>query len=1559
MNDDKTYKVALRCTPIADGMSRDQQGRPSKLHISVLLDLIPPKSDLDVIVDIAELPHNISRMLDSNVLKIWRKPKTAPGWTQLPSASMTRFKIGTNQPNVTQIWNAVMTDQGESMIPSLFKALTNTENWENSTTRKAIIEYTNSEPTVAGNATRSNDWYNRLLTDHAAYIMLLRDFNAIPESVKNYSMVSNLLQNSRADYWKRIAMTFEPFMPTNLVDDSGKIAFDLSKPHVEEEIQKSSLNEEQKEFVRHNSFTMFEPPSSHAVPLAPDLLQLEDVNDRRALDTAKRRWFALNSDPRLQTLLGLCVNFEVDATLFKSDEIGLLTAGFGSPDLSASCQTAYRLSFEKNSFQPASEGEYNGASFDLEFGFLVGSERIHVSTFDTSGAMRSSFAQSANRLAAIAEGSRSDHDLDRMPTLRSAGFELSDSKTSEVILRRKRLHTKTRLEQNKANVVDGPIYFAEDLLIGYRVDIERTDTSSGMRIWSSAVARRLYYGSDVDKFDNKSWNDSRLRHRDDGCIRTLVRKMMVEKTPTNQGDSTVEFRDFAKQEMFLWTGESLGLPNHNNQEASQVKDDLNVGITFDFLGGSDGALPVLRVGDKYRFALRACFRHGGGPEFSRIAAERDGSLHDQLSFGASIYDGRANKEPIPFLPCDPVKSPVLAFSAIDPLSRIPVDTPDNQHRLDRVVLFDDIHNRSSLRILLPPKVSFETAEMQKQFDSSTEMVPRGALRHIERMTDGQLPLIGLNSTRNASSESEQESGFGPVVRAGRSPAASPGYYCDAKGREARIRLLRNGLPCDDLPLLPLVVEFWQENQSPNDAKPIAIEFRRGPSKMRGARFIPSKVTSTNREGLIRNVGGVEMIVVVVEVAPGDEIQAEVWCADHSPNSMFTCNQILEVATKSNRREEQSGAVRRILGVLNLGPSDVLSDKLRIQVLTPVKKPIAPPALVPIKINDKEYAFYIARLVSGSAESEWMNILATTSHNYSLEQFSRAGGDVGYVAGWISVARRSTTTVRIQAIWRAFDDETCLTRVKDSVSNEEQWKHTPNLIVREFQPALATELPEAFLNASANDLSKRDEDGIPLMSIGKNELNGSARNIHFELGTQAIRLGIRLIASSRFRNCFRSGEDTEEGSFDSANYPISSFEEDLPRDDVRVVWLPATERPPQPDLCEPKVELVSRVIEHFRNEKKTFSERIWSFRIRIKKGTWYKSGEGELLGLVFLPEDWVSDESYDDVEVQGRPSYGLAVNELLKADEWRRRNIEAYHRHVTAWAVDPATHAGQLQPTMSPSYFNARRVNGSGKITQTGWVRKTSKVLLPFKVPTAKGSLESVPVNVALLGYSPEIDLYTGERFVDLEIQPPDIDSPFVRLSLVRYQPNAVHTKDEDGKSITDLRASSQVVIEPVQLPSVRTVETEWTEAGLKITIIGPAYNRRSPLPQIIQTQFPTENVTISEAESINDVLSQLESHRHRTDVPWMRIRVMRRLAATQDLPDRFVQAAGDDSSELIREVPSIPNGNKGIWSVTIPIKNVKHLYRIFIEEYEYHYKESIGNVELIETPRAFKIEIDP
>lgn len=168
--------------------------------------------------------------------------------------------------------------------------------------------------------------------------------------------------------------------------------------------------------------------------------------------------------------------------------------------------------------------------------------------------------------------------------------------------------------------------------------------------------------------------------------------------------------------------------------------------------------------------------------------------------------------------------------------------------------------------------------------------------------------------------------------------------------------------------------------------------------------------------------------------------------------------------------------------------------------------------------------------------------------------------------------------------------------------------------------------------------------------------------------------------------------------------------------------------------------------------------------------WFSSGEGELLGVVLVPQGGTGNQ-------QPAPPN------------------EAFKPYVTMWGIDPIWDARDLQTSVPLAEQFTKAVN-------------VGKNLSICEVPAT----EVLPgTKVAVAGHKVEYDEGRQLWYCDIEIDPRGAYYPFIRLALARYQP----------KSVENAHLSRVVLAEFAQLAPDRTlVMARTSPTALKVSIRG-------------------------------------------------------------------------------------------------------------------------------------------
>ncbi|MEG3627099.1 hypothetical protein [Streptomyces poriticola] len=228
-------------------------------------------------------------------------------------------------------------------------------------------------------------------------------------------------------------------------------------------------------------------------------------------------------------------------------------------------------------------------------------------------------------------------------------------------------------------------------------------------------------------------------------------------------------------------------------------------------------------------------------------------------------------------------------------------------------------------------------------------------------------------------------------------------------------------------------------------------------------------------------------------------------------------------------------------------------------------------------------------------------------------------------------------------------------------------------------------------------------------------------------------------------------------------------------------IPSSARPTAPRLlyCVPTLSL-----ETVEGPPGTVVRRRRGGGIRVfLDRPWFSSGDGELLGVVLGPT----------------PGVGTPATDALD---------------VTLMGRDPVHRSAEVAAPTVSTFTNAVR-HAEGLVPMT---------------PTA-----SAPT-VTVVGFAPQFDPTGNRWFCDLDLDTGDSYLPFVRLALVRYQPNSIPGAEISPVVVTDLVRT---------LPD-RELRVKLDDAPT-VSVTGPSYDpAESPPPRLTATVQRREDAVTDE-----------------------------------------------------------------------------------------------------------------
>ncbi|WP_405751852.1 hypothetical protein OG232_14835 [Streptomyces sp. NBC_01411] len=349
--------------------------------------------------------------------------------------------------------------------------------------------------------------------------------------------------------------------------------------------------------------------------------------------------------------------------------------------------TAYEL--DSGLFLPASTATISSGLVDLDVKDPAGNPRWQVATVDIDGAV--SRLRDAARTYATdrTDGQTPPANDATLPALRSAGL---------LLMRRDRAeHFAARSDAARANAArddlsDGPPLTADDLVLGYRMDVRLHGAGDSL----SLCRRNATY------FLNK--NPIGPQQLEEGHVKANA-AIRDERTGELRADEVVS----------RWSGWSLAVPRPALGAPLPPAPNPAPALPFDFSWQFEpvpGSLPELRFNTSYSVRLRVADIAGGGLEHDDPAADR--CFSDLTPY--------ARHEPLPAPQIPPPDG--LVVTGADGKPVVHPDALGPGGSIDQLVIRSDLGATSYVdnaeRTLLPPRTTVDLAEQHGRLDGSDE-----------------------------------------------------------------------------------------------------------------------------------------------------------------------------------------------------------------------------------------------------------------------------------------------------------------------------------------------------------------------------------------------------------------------------------------------------------------------------------------------------------------------------------------------------------------------------------------------------------------------------------------------------------------------------------------------------------------------------------------------------------------------------------------------------------------------------------------------------------------------
>lgn len=988
------------------------------------------------------------------------------------------------------------------------------------------------------------------------------------------------------------------------------------------------------------------------------------------------------------------------------------------------------------------------------------------------------------------------------------------------------------------------LFFAEDLVDGYRVDVVAPNGA----VYPGCARSLDYHAFDTLSADLKKVYVS---YRSDGYVAPLARTWTVPTSDPKMAKRVLS----VSQVMVTWTGRQLGLQPGEEAEMSVPGDEekreidpLRARYAFDRARIG----PILRQFGHYRFMLRARKINGSSVPLSaeRVGEFALGSQDDKI--GSGFRDANAADPGYEFGLIEKAPAPTLLVE--DGFPRGHGVDPADRETISSIFVVAGAKD-AKIRWLTSPISGFDLAELQGQFDpASTSAAHRktaerkadyGAYRYLKHTDEGFFPNVKIGEDSIAQA-------FLPIPPS--QELVDAPHFIDATLRTVSARLVATkATPAQALSATSLATDpaFFPEalgpaDVEPDDVVPIRLEIRAlepgEPTNIRLAqRSFPLKIPGAG--GRTLNVP-----TICIDVAEADTVKLELW-SNRTIAAVYANPAIARVVAAANAKglaihsllDPKSDKSRKLFGdFVREQRTSALSDVTTLRIEYPVEKPLEKPREID--------AIKAYRAVD---KAKWTESIAKEGGSDTADAAKIFSG------GRILIDRKSTGEVWAEAFWvdTASKNRVFRTTKPEDPARVEQTglyrRETPILSRRLFTlPPLELPLQGAD-ETDAAYLRRINEIDLLLDDKVQPNANGSpsvrvARALGADFDCDRHRtLAVRLVARSRFApSQSATAANTPAGSASAGGQSAGSeVAADLPEDMtyleesasreacraalgsnmpaanvIKVVML-ATRRPPPPRLTRDKGTLYQRELRTSADGRETSLVHIYRCWL---DGDWFASGDGEKLAVVCRQPRAASLPGWADAQ-------------------------------VSRWGGDTASVPGQKLrvatelPEEDSTYLLAEQIGGATKAEATlVLARKTGEP--EGAEPSIFGDPSDPEAEVAkvdLACLEPKFHDGYGRWYCDIEFKPTGAFKAALKLVLARYQEHAL-----SGRQL-----SQTIAVDAVMLPQPWRFSVRRSGSAVSVVVTGPAYQGRAPMldkmPGIkADTSFPIISELIGETRDI-------------------------------------------------------------------------------------------------------------
>lgn len=1008
-----------------------------------------------------------------------------------------------------------------------------------------------------------------------------------------------------------------------------------------------------------------------------------------------------------------------------------------------------------------------------------------------------------------------------LPALRTAGLGLAEngrlSKLAE--LSRSADSNNDRLRSDSGGDPPNPFY-ADDLVRGFRVDIQETRADGKWSTWRSLSTRRGTY-----KIQSATMNYA-FPWTDEGWVSPAL------TTQTAENGQPIKLLHEA---LFKWEGWSLVVPRLDNvviandpsrSTASRGQigrpEDQKVSLPLKFLSESiPGSLPRLRFGRDYRMRVRVVDLAGNSPTL-----ESEGEP-DTIS------------APIRFRRFEPLPSPTIILARELDLQNAPGAAGD------RLVIrtLNETPDQDALRIdtveeryVAPTQTSQNMAELHGMFDDVIGSGGPGGRANTYKMLK-KLDAGTLSKTENGDMIIDPNEDLTPDGN------LKLPYLPDP---------IVHGLSLINLPGAP--------PETVGEISANSVEYKRVYSDVVGYLQVSVTRIPVLKDAIWPDAQSFRLVIaegagepkwnskerkltVFLPKAHSATIKASSWgdTTDHGLLQWYL-EYLAENAPTGKTKQE---AIRDVTDAMKYGLHRLVTPSREITLVHAVKQPLGFPAIEQILVR------------SGREQS-------------GVEEGARVGETAVILAGEFWTHATSTAKLDLTATWAQLVDDGMSTPSRRTFRQHVLDQHIPlesDGIPTVEQDGVALRYAvDSGGNAGSSDGNAADADLVTYFNFVSENV-GVKRNIRHEFGDLKYRrVRYRISATSRFKEYFSQDVRPEAFSRDSKE----EFEIVIPSR--------ARPQPPKPALIVPTFRW-NRVVAGVS----TRSQRICGLRIYLDR-PWASSGDGEMLGIVTSTVP--NEAKYEsDIPIQtGRPPIvGGQVNEWTEGP-----------RAVSHWGSDPVW------------------------VASTVWKLRTNDLLDPIVVVNARWNDKQLntaaganddPNGAQVSCYDVLFDEERQQWFADVEFHNEGLYFPFIRLALVRYQPN----------SLPDQHLSEVALADFAQLPPDRLLTSQPApddEKRRELVLAGVSYTHR-PMANI---NINDGNVGLTPGPSV------------------VRAHIERRQKRLDNDPDIDWEEIRDDSVRAITLKSSPSSGKPGEYEwwgrILIPEARPDSELRIVVQEFE-------------------------